>query len=67
MKLVINGEESTIPDTVSNVSSLLKSLGVKKKHLGFELNGDIIEPSLFEKTPVKEMDIIEIISFVGGG
>jgi len=46
---------------------LLELLNVKIRMAAVEINGHIITPELFEKTVLNEWDVVEIVSFVGGG
>lgn len=52
---------------VSNVTELLRTLGILDKQVAVELNRKIIRRSEWEITPVSDMDRIEIVQFVGGG
>ena len=66
MTLQINGESRGI-EPVSNVRELLDLLGISRKHVAIELNREIIRRSDWERTPVSDMDRVEIVQFVGGG
>jgi thiamine biosynthesis protein ThiS len=66
MRIEINGEMRTF-SAVSNVTELLRTLGILDKQVAVELNRKIIRRSEWESTPVSDMDRIEIVQFVGGG
>jgi sulfur carrier protein len=66
MTLEINGEIRTI-SPVSNVRELLQLLGVTEGRVAVELNRKIIRKGDWEKTPISNMDHVEIVQFVGGG
>ena len=67
MILRLNGEEKTFSNYIKTVSQILNELGVQPLRAAVEINGKIVDPALFEKTSLKDMDRIEIVSFVGGG
>lgn len=63
--LIINGKQRDIE--ACTVNELMTFLNLNVKKVVVEVNGNIVEPSLFNEFKVKEEDIIEVISFVGGG
>jgi sulfur carrier protein len=69
MKITINGKENSIDEKPDRtVGSLLEELDVsQRQYVTVELNGDIIDRSVFETTPVREGDEIEFLYFMGGG
>ena len=67
MILRINGEEKTFSGKTGNVMDLLHTLGVKPVMAAVEINGNIVDPNLFNKTLLQDGDKVEIVSFVGGG
>lgn len=66
MTLEINGETRTILP-VSNVSELLKLLGIVETRVAVEINRRIIRRADWDHTPVSDRDRVEIVQFVGGG
>jgi len=69
MKISINGRETTIAENPDRtVDSLLEELDVSQRlYVTVELNGDILDRSAYESTPVSEGDVIEFLYFMGGG
>jgi sulfur carrier protein len=69
MKISINGKETDVPDNPARtIESLLEELDVSQRlYVTVELNGDVLERSVFETTPVSECDAIEFLYFMGGG
>ncbi|NBV41226.1 sulfur carrier protein ThiS [bacterium] len=68
MKLVINGEEKTIDGTALNVLELLKVQSVEMPDMvSVELNGEILDRSVFGDTQVTDGDKVEFLYFMGGG
>jgi thiamine biosynthesis protein ThiS len=66
MTLHINGESRSVP-SVSNLMELVTHLGIVVDRVAIELNRQIIRRKDWESTPLREMDKIEIVQFVGGG
>lgn len=66
MQVIINGKESTLPENCT-AAKMLEFLGYKNKMIVIERNLKIIPKEDFEIAKINEDDIIEIISFVGGG
>jgi sulfur carrier protein len=69
MIITINGKETAVaanPDR--SVGSLLEELDVSQRlYVTVELNGEILDRSAYETTPVNEGDVIEFLYFMGGG
>jgi thiamine biosynthesis protein ThiS len=66
MTLHINGEIRSVP-AVSNLLELIAHLGIGQDRVAIELNRQIIRRKDWETTPLRDMDKIEIVQFVGGG
>lgn len=64
--LKINGkdESSFIGKTVKEY---LVSADYKQSALAVELNENILSKSLYDATVLKDGDVMEVVSFVGGG
>ncbi len=65
MKITVNGKETSL-DEGSTVASLLESLGLSDKRVAVEHNRVILSRDGYA-APLGEGDVLEIISFVGGG
>lgn len=63
--MIINGKSKDI--NPCTVSELVKVLNLNEKRVVVEVNGNIVDPSVFNEFKLKEEDTIEVISFVGGG
>ncbi len=61
----INGEEKNAVG--KTVIEYLSESSYDKKRVAVELNGDILPKSQYDTTVFQDGDIIEIVSFVGGG
>lgn len=68
MKLKINGKQQEIKDQNSfSLAKLIEVKGLNCKSIVVEYNHEIISQQEWEKVILKQDDIIEIVSFVGGG
>ena len=67
MKLQVNGQVRECGPQLENVGQVLVFFGVPWVRAAVELNDEVVDPGLFDATPVRDGDKIEIVSFVGGG
>jgi sulfur carrier protein len=67
MKLMINGEEVQVPDSLRSITELLEHLKLDDQIVIAEVNQDIISNEKQSETQIKENDRIELVRFVGGG
>ena len=61
----INGEEKNAVG--KTVAEYLTESGYDIKRVAVELNSDILPKPLYADTLLKDGDVIEVVSFVGGG
>ena len=66
MNITLNGEKKTVPEGIT-VLGLLESLNIKQERVAVELNQDIVKKKVYAATPIKEGDILEVVSFMQGG
>ncbi|MBI5747077.1 MAG: sulfur carrier protein ThiS [Nitrospirae bacterium] len=66
MKIRLNGEERVISDGMT-IDALLSTLNVSELSSAVELNLNILDKKDYGKTRLNDGDLVEIISFVGGG
>ena len=55
------------PNTIQKAYSLLEQEGYLRARIAVELNGEIIPGSQYGKMRLKDGDVLEVVSFVGGG
>ncbi|MEC3884836.1 sulfur carrier protein ThiS [Halobacillus sp. HZG1] len=67
MKLRINGEWLTVPETVDTIGELLCHFQLDQQVVIVEQNETILEKESRSEYKVQDGDIIEIVQFVGGG
>jgi sulfur carrier protein len=65
MQIIINGQKKEMAGPV-NVQEYLRQQGIITEGLVVEINQAIIKQSEWADREIKENDVIELISFVGG-
>lgn len=66
MQCTVNGRPMDLPDACS-VADLLDRLGVKRENVAVEVNLDVVPRAVHAERRLKAADIVEVVSFVGGG
>jgi sulfur carrier protein len=66
MRAVVNGEPTDLPDGLT-VAGLLQHLGVRGERVAVERNGNVIKRARHAEERLVDGDVLEIVSFVGGG
>lgn len=66
MKIMVNDVPMEI-DADAKVDALVQQLGLKADRVAVLRNGDIVERSLFESTPLAAGDVVDLVQFVPGG
>ena len=61
----VNGKTEAV--TGLNIAEIVEKFGYNKARVAVELNGNIVPKAKYAETVVGENDVIEIVSFVGGG
>ena len=64
--IILNGKEKEFEGEVT-VEDFISQLNYKKEQVAVELNEKIIPKADYSKTVVKDGDVIEVLSFMGGG
>ncbi|WP_429841521.1 sulfur carrier protein ThiS [Brevibacillus sp. FIR094] len=67
MIVQLNGKKVELAEEITTVRALLASYSLQEKIVVVESNGEIIDRSAYEQTPIADGDRIEIVHFVGGG
>ena len=65
LSITLNGEPRGI--TAANVADLVQLLELDIRQIAIEHNRTILARSSYEKTPLRDGDAVEIVSFIGGG
>ncbi len=61
----INGEELNVAG--KSVSEYLATTNYDPKRIAVERNGDIVPKAQYDETMLCDGDVVEVVSFVGGG
>ena len=61
----VNGESYEMDGR--SVAFMLDSLNYDRTKIAVELNQDIVPKQTYEETILKNGDVVEVVSFVGGG
>ena len=67
MKLHINGEEVSLPDSITRLDEVLRHYNLEQKMIIIEYNRKVLNKQEYGMTRMEEGDSIEIVQFVGGG
>ena len=63
--LTINGKE--VAADGKRLADYLREAGYDARRVAVERNGEIVPKATFEQVVLQEGDVIEVVSFVGGG
>ena len=66
MKIIVNGEEKDVQDSIT-VDKLLSQLGIKDKTMAAAIDMQVIKKDDWETREIKEGEKVEFLHFVGGG
>lgn len=66
MKIFLNGEAKACPDGTT-VEGLLDLFKIDKRRTAVELNSHIVPKKEFSDRVLKDTDVLEVVTFVGGG
>jgi sulfur carrier protein len=66
MQATVNGDRVELPDGLT-VAQLLLHLGVRAERVAVERNGAVIKRARHGEEKVAPGDVLEIVTFVGGG
>ena len=62
----INGEQKEYPAGLS-ISEMLEREGFVKERVAVELNAEIVAKENYDAAILKDEDVVEVVSFMGGG
>ena len=66
MKITLNGQPKEFDNDLS-LLQIVSAFGKEKDGVIAEINGDIVKKPLWDETTIYDGDVIELVSFVGGG
>jgi len=66
VRLTVNGESRDFSED-STVSEILNTLDIRPDAVAVEVNGEIVVRSMHADAALHDGDVVEIVTFVGGG
>ena len=66
IEIQLNGKTHHLKKSL-NVSQLLNSLMINKKKVAIEINGEVLSKDNYDSYSIKQNDVVEIVTFIGGG
>ena len=66
MHATLNGEPVELPEPLT-VAGLLAHLGVRSERVAVERNGAVVKRARHAEEHLAPGDVLEVVSFVGGG
>ena len=66
IEIQLNGESHRFEENLS-VEELLKKLSIDKNKVAVELNQTVVSKQTYSNTRVVNKDVVEIVTFIGGG
>lgn len=66
MEIMVNGEQVSCKEGIS-VEELVVQRGHDTRQIAVEWNEKILSKELYGSTVLKEGDVVEIVTFMGGG
>jgi sulfur carrier protein len=66
MRATVNGDAMELPDGLT-ISSLLEHLRIRAERVAVERNGTVIRKARHAEEKLSCGDVVEIVTFVGGG
>ena len=64
--IIVNGKEINLTEDTT-VAEYLEQNQYQVKRIAVELNGDILPKYSYSDTMLKDVDRLEVVTFVGGG
>jgi sulfur carrier protein len=66
IEIQLNGETHKFEENLS-VEELLKKLSIDKNKVAVELNQTVVSKQTYSNTRIVNKDVVEIVTFIGGG
>jgi sulfur carrier protein len=66
MRATVNGETQELPEGLT-VAGLLKRLGLREGRVAVERNGAVVKRARHPDEALADGDVLEVVTFVGGG
>ena len=66
MRATVNGDAMELPDGLT-IAALLEHLRIRAERVAVERNGSVIRKARHAEEKLSSGDVVEIVTFVGGG
>jgi len=66
MQIQLNGENFVLEEDI-NINDFLKKLTIDKNKVAIELNKNVVPKNSYSNTVITNKDVVEIVTFIGGG
>lgn len=66
MNLIVNGKQEHVAEPAT-VADLLRYFDLTPGRVAVEVNRELVPRTEFNATPLRDGDIVEVVTFVGGG
>ena len=66
MQIQLNGE-SFVQEEDININDFLKKQTIDKNKVAIELNKNVVPKNSYSNTVITNKDVVEIVTFIGGG
>jgi len=66
MQIQLNGENFVLEEDI-NINDFLKKLSIDKNKVAIELNKNVVPKNSYSNTVITNKDVVEIVTFIGGG
>lgn len=66
MRAIVNGDPQELADGLT-VAGLLKHLGLREGRVAVERNGAVVKRARHAEVVLADGDVLEVVTFVGGG
>ena len=66
MKIILNGKKKELTNTIS-LTEIVNQYSTNHPRVVAEVNGEIVKNLQWDKTKIKDGDIVELVNLVAGG
>ena len=67
MNIELSGKNKTVADGITVAELIAQEQLETPEHVKVAVNDDFVEAEAFEKTVLQEGDVVEFLTFMGGG
>lgn len=67
MQIILSGKNQNVKESITVAQLIVQEQLETPKHVKVAVNDDFVEAEAFEKTVLQEGDVVEFLTFMGGG